>query len=99
MKPQSTATATTLTVPDVMREPEPVVERSAHLAGAAYMMRHAKRPELVVVDDEQSLAGRSPSSPVALCAEEPRSVTSEFRPTAGRAQQTVAWCVPNLRAW
>jgi CBS domain-containing protein len=52
--PQSPATATRQTVSDVMRDPEPVVEQSAHLAAAAYLMRHARRPELVVVDDETS---------------------------------------------
>jgi CBS domain-containing protein len=35
-----------------MSEPGPVVERSAHLAAAAYLMRHAHRPALIVVQDE-----------------------------------------------
>jgi CBS domain-containing protein len=37
-----------------MLDPEPVIEQSAHLAAAAYLMRHAHRPELVVIDDEAS---------------------------------------------
>jgi hypothetical protein len=52
VKPQSPATATRQVVSDVMHDPEPVVEQSAHLTAAANMMRHARRPELVVVDDE-----------------------------------------------
>jgi CBS domain-containing protein len=31
-----------------------VIERGAHLAAAAYTMRHARTPELIVVDDEAS---------------------------------------------
>jgi len=42
-----------------MVDPDAVVERSAHLAGAAYLMRHAHVPELVVVDDGTS---RTPMS-------------------------------------
>jgi CBS domain-containing protein len=41
-------------VSDIMRDPEPVIEQSAHLAAAAYLMRHARRPELSVVADEAS---------------------------------------------
>lgn len=54
VKPHSPATETGQTVSDIMMDPEPVVEQSAHLAAAAYLMRHAHRPELVVVDDEAS---------------------------------------------
>lgn len=54
VNPRSPAAATGQTVSDIMLDPEPVVERSAHLAAAAYLMRHAHRPELVVVDDETS---------------------------------------------
>lgn len=42
------------TVSEVMAEPGAVVERSAHLAAAAYLMRHRRIPELVVIDDEAS---------------------------------------------
>ena len=54
VKPQSTAAATGRTVSELMTEPGAVVERSAHLAAAAYLMRHAHRPALIVVEDEAS---------------------------------------------
>ena len=54
MKPQSPTSATGQTVSDVMSDAGPVVGRSAHLAAAAYLMRHARRPALIVVDDEAS---------------------------------------------
>jgi CBS domain-containing protein len=54
VKPRSPASETAQLVSDIMFDPEPVIEQSAHLAAAAYLMRHAQRPELVVVDGEAS---------------------------------------------
>src|SRR4051794_2711927 len=54
VKPQSPAAATVRTVSELMSEPGAVVERSAHLAAVAYLMRHAHRPALIVVEDEAS---------------------------------------------
>src|SRR4051812_26102241 len=50
----SPPTATGRTVSDVMFDPGTVIEHSAHLAAAAYLMRHLHTPGLVVVDDEGS---------------------------------------------
>lgn len=54
VKVNSPATAMGRTVSDLMSDPSPVIERSAHLAAAAYLMRHAGMPELVVVDNQAS---------------------------------------------
>jgi CBS domain-containing protein len=54
VQPHDPASGARQTVADIMFDPEPVVEQSAHLAAAAYMMRHAGRSELVVVDDGAS---------------------------------------------
>jgi CBS domain-containing protein len=54
VKPQTPAAATGRTVSELMSEPGAVVERSAHLAAAAYLMRHTHRPELIVVEDQAS---------------------------------------------
>jgi CBS domain-containing protein len=51
---QPPAAATERTVSDLMSDPGAVVERSAHLAAAAYLMRHTQRPALIVVDGEPS---------------------------------------------
>src|SRR4051794_227255 len=52
VEPQTPATATARTVSDVMVEPGAVIEHSAHLAAAAFLMRHLHTPGLIVVDDE-----------------------------------------------
>ena len=46
---------TPITVRDLMRPPVVSVERDAHLAAAAYLMRKAGDTALVVVDDEADL--------------------------------------------
>jgi CBS domain-containing protein len=54
VKPQTPATATERRVSDIMSDAGAVIERSAHLAAAAYLMRHAQRPALIVVEDAAS---------------------------------------------
>src|SRR4051812_42337160 len=54
VEPQNSATATGRMVSGVMVEPGAVIERSAHLAAAAYLMRHLHIPGLVVVGEESS---------------------------------------------
>src|SRR3954447_26032424 len=54
VKPQTPATATGPTVSDTMSDPGAVIERSAHLAAAAYLMRHTQSPALIVVEDAAS---------------------------------------------
>jgi len=49
------------TVTDVMRPPLTTVERTAHVAAAAYLMKHAGTTALVVLDEQ---AGRPASSPI-----------------------------------
>ena len=53
-EPQRTTTATGRSVSDVMSDPGAVIEQSAHLAAAAYLMRHLHRPGLIVIDDDGS---------------------------------------------
>jgi CBS domain-containing protein len=53
-EPDSPPTATGRTVSDVMFDPAAVIEHAAHLAAAAYLMRHLHTPGLIVVDDEGS---------------------------------------------
>ena len=47
------------TVTDVMRPPLTTVERTAHVAAAAYLMKHAGTTALVVMDEQ---ADRPPAS-------------------------------------
>jgi CBS domain-containing protein len=54
------AGAPALTVAHVMRPPTTTVERDAHLAGAAYLMKHSGSSALVVVVDDER------RTPVAL---------------------------------
>lgn len=51
---QSSTTMTGRTVSDVMTDASAVIEHDAHLAAAAYLMRHLHTPGLIVVDDEVS---------------------------------------------
>src|SRR5690348_3406717 len=51
-EPQSPATTTARTVADVMSDPGAVIEDDAHLAAAAYLMRHLHTPGLIVVDGD-----------------------------------------------
>jgi CBS domain-containing protein len=46
-------TATQATIADIMRPPLTTVEEDAHIAAAAYLMRHAGDTALVVLHDEQ----------------------------------------------
>ncbi len=91
VKPQSPATATGQTVSDVMRDPEPVIEQSAHLAAAAYLMRHARRPELVVVEN---LASRTPVA-IITAFDVVRAVSHASNPSEATVAQ---WQSPKPKA-
>jgi CBS domain-containing protein len=53
-EPSSSPLTAPDTVGDVMRPALTTVERDAHLAAAAYLMKHAGASALVILDDEQA---------------------------------------------
>ncbi len=53
-QPSSSSPHAPATAADVMRPALTTVEPDAHLAAAAYLMRHAHTTSLVVVDDDQA---------------------------------------------
>jgi CBS domain-containing protein len=53
-EPSSGSPHAPATAADVMRPALTTVEPDAHLAAAAYLMKHARTTSLVVVDDEQA---------------------------------------------
>jgi CBS domain-containing protein len=53
-QPYSRRSHAPVTVADVMRPALTTVEASAHLAAAAYLMKHAGESALVVINDEQA---------------------------------------------
>ena len=53
-EPSSGSPHAPATAADVMRPALTTVEPDAHLAAAAYLMKHARATSLVVVDDEQA---------------------------------------------
>ncbi len=50
--PEQTSTAAPATAADVMRPPLTTVEQQAHVAAAAYLMKHAGTTALTVVDPQ-----------------------------------------------
>jgi CBS domain-containing protein len=50
--PEQTSTAAPATAADVMRPPLTTVEKQAHVAAAAYLMKHAGATALTVVDPQ-----------------------------------------------
>ena len=54
--PHSRPPRARVTAADVMRPPLTTVEASAHLAAAAYLMKHAGETALVVIDEELAKA-------------------------------------------
>jgi CBS domain-containing protein len=50
--PEQTSTAAPATAADVMRPPLTTVEQQAHVAAAAYLMKHAGTAALTVVDPQ-----------------------------------------------
>ena len=50
--PEQTSTAAPATAADVMRPPLTTVEQQAHVAAAAYLMKHAGTTALMVVDPQ-----------------------------------------------
>ncbi|HEY2316407.1 MAG TPA: CBS domain-containing protein [Streptosporangiaceae bacterium] len=53
-KPSSSRPGAPATAADVMRPALTTVETNAHLAAAAYLMKHAGETALVVIDEEQA---------------------------------------------
>jgi CBS domain-containing protein len=49
---EQTSTAAPATAADVMRPPPPTVEQQAHVAAAAYLMKHAGTTALMVLDPQ-----------------------------------------------
>ena len=60
--PEQTSTAAPATAADVIRPPLTTVEQQAHVAAAAYLMKHAGTTALTVVDP-QTGQPRPASSP------------------------------------
>jgi hypothetical protein len=69
--PEQTSTAAPATAADVMRPPLTTVEQQAHVAAAAYLMKHAGTTALTVVTPR----------PVSQPASSPRRTSPTRSPT------------------